>query len=153
LHTPRILVLIGGAILCIAARLPWMSAPILFGVQGTVPEALEIGWEDNGFITGGAGLILLLVGALYKGKPGKRYTIPGAALALLAVFVVAGCFKRILDIDPSAGIFAATDVGIYLTLIGALLALFGALSRVPRLRLSQDNPPVAGDFFPRQPNG
>jgi hypothetical protein len=106
-----------------------MSVPALFSVEGPAFEAIEIGWEDNGYITGGIGLILLLVGIFWRGSIGKRYSIPGAILAALAVFVVIGCFYRILEIGPGAGFFAATDAGIYVTLIGALLALVGALYR------------------------
>jgi hypothetical protein len=130
MRTNRMLVLIGGLILILGSRLPWMSVPVLFGVEGPTFEAIEIGWEDNGFITGGIGLILILVGMFWRGRIGKRYSIPGAILAALAIFVVIGCFYRILEINPGAGFLAATDVGIYVTLIGALLALAGALYRI-----------------------
>ena len=132
MRTNRLLVLLGGLILILGSRLPWMSVPVLFGVEGPAFEAIEIGWEDNGFITGGIGLILLLVGIFWRGRIGKRYSIPGAVLAALTVLVVIGCFYRILEIGPGAGFLAATDVGIYVTLIGALLALVGALYRTPR---------------------
>ena len=123
------LVLIGGSILILGSRLPWMSVPVLFGVEGPTFEAIEIGWEGDGFITGGIGLILLLIGISWSGRFEKRHSIPGAILAALAVLVVIGDFYRILEIDPDAGFFAATDVGIYVTLIGALLALVGAVYR------------------------
>jgi hypothetical protein len=124
-------VLIGGLILILGSRLPWMSVPVLFGVKGPTFEAIEIGWEDNGVVTGGIGFIFLLIGMFWRGRIGTRYSIPGAILAALAVFVVIGCFQRILEIDPVAGFFAATDVGIYVTLIGALLALVGMLYQIP----------------------
>ena len=131
MRTNRMLVLIGGLILILGSRLPWMSIPVLFGVEGPTFETIEIGWEGDGFITGGIGLILLLVGIFWRGRIEKRYSIPGAILAALAVLVVFGDFYRILEIGPDAGFFAATDVGIYVTLIGALLALVGALYRTP----------------------
>ncbi len=131
MRTNRMLVLIGGFILILGSRLPWMSVPVLFGVEGPAFEAIEIGWEGDGFITGGIGLILLLVGIFWRGRIEKRYSIPGAILATLAILMVIGDFYRILEIDPDAGFFAATDVGIYVTLIGALLALVGALLRTP----------------------
>jgi asparagine N-glycosylation enzyme membrane subunit Stt3 len=106
-----------------------MSVPVLFGVQG-LAEAIEIGWEDNGIITGGIGLLLLLIGFFRKGKPGTRYSIPVAILAVLASIQVVGCFQRILEINPRAGFMAATDIGIYVSLFGAVLALVGALTRV-----------------------
>ena len=126
----RMLVIIGGIILIIGSRLPWISVPVLFGVEGPTFEAIEIGWEGDGFITGGIGLILLLVGVLWRGKDEKRYSIPSAILAFLVVLVVIGDFHRIIEISPDAGFFAATDVGIYVTLIGALLTLVGALLRI-----------------------
>lgn len=52
-------------------------------------------------------------------------------LAALAVLVVIGDFYRILEIDPDAGFFAAKDVGIYVTLIDALLAFVGTRYRTP----------------------
>jgi len=140
MRTNRILVLTGGLILILGSRLPWMSVPVLFGVEGPAFESIEIGWEDNGFITGGIGLILLLIGIFWRGRIGKAYSIPAAVLTALAVWVVIGCFKRILEIDPPAGFFAATDAGIYITLTGALLALAGALYRnspQPEDRVSQ----------------
>ena len=131
MKTNRMLVLLGGLILILGSRLPWMSVPVLFGVEGPTFEAIEIGWEGDGFITGGIGLILLLVGIFWRGRIEKRYSIPGAILAALAILVVIGDFYRILEIDPDAGFFAATDIGIYVTLIGALLALVGVLYRTP----------------------
>ncbi|MBK8797144.1 MAG: hypothetical protein IPM07_12715 [Anaerolineales bacterium] len=130
MRTNRMLVLIGGSILILGSRLPWMSVPVLFGVEGPTFEAIEISWEGDGFITGGIGLALLLVGIFWRGRIEKRYSIPSAILAVLAVLVVIGDFYRILEIDPDAGFFAATDAGIYVTLIGALLALAGALYRI-----------------------
>ena len=129
MRTNRLLVLTGGLILILGSRLPWMSVPVLFGVEGPTFEAIEIGWEGDGLITGGIGLILLLVGIFWRGRIEKRYSIPGAILAALAILVVIGDFYRILEIAPDAGTFAATDLGIYVTLIGALMALAGALYR------------------------
>ena len=130
MQTNRILILAGGLILILGSRLPWMSVPILFGVQGPAYEAIEIGWEDNGFITGGIGLILLLGGIFWSGSARARYSIPGAILAVYAFLVVIGCFQRILEIDPHAGFFAATDIGIYVTLVGSLLAFVGMVGAV-----------------------
>ena len=130
MQTNRILVLTGGLLLIMGARLPWMSVPVLFGVHGPAFEAIEIGWEDNGFITGGIGLILLLGGIFWRGRARLGFSIAGAILAAYAVSVVIGCFKRVLEIDPGAGFFAATDIGIYVTLVGSLPALAGTVGAV-----------------------
>jgi hypothetical protein len=140
----RVFVIIGGVILVIGARLPWMSAPVLFGVEGHAYEAIEVGWEDNGIVTGGIGLILLLGGLFLGGRRGTKYSVPGAVLAALAVMVVAGCVWRVFEIDPSAGFFAATDVGLYVTLIGALVALVGALLKNPIPPKAQSDAHIPG---------
>ena len=126
----RIVILLAGLLLIVASRLPWMSVPVLFGVEGASVEAIEVGWEDNGFVTGAIGLLLLIAAILLKDSATARQYLPAAFLAALAVAVVAGCFQRILEIAPAAGFFAATDIGIYMTLAGALLALVGALGAI-----------------------
>lgn len=138
MRTNRMLVFIGGFILILGSRLPWISAPVLYGVEGPAYEAIEIGWEGSGYITGGIGLILLLIGIFWKGRTGKRYSIPSAILATLAVLVVIGGFYRVLEIDPNDGFLRATDVGIYVTFIGGLLALVGAVCRTSVNQEKQD---------------
>jgi hypothetical protein len=140
MKTSRMLVLIGGLILIIGARLPWMSVPVLYGVEGAGYEAIEIGWEGDGTITGGIGLILLLVGLFWWRRIEKRYAIIAAVLAVLPVFVVIADSSMILELDPEAGFFAATDVGLYVTLAGALLALVGALYRTSMHQAKQGTP-------------
>ena len=129
MQTRRVFVMMGGLILVIGSRLPWMSVPVLFGVEGPVYEAIEIGWEDNGIVTGGIGWVLVLGGLFFGGRP--KYAIPGAVLAALALIVVAGCVWRVFEINPSAGFFAATGVGLYVTLIGGLVALAGVWLKKP----------------------
>jgi hypothetical protein len=126
MKTNRILVLTGASMLILGARLPWMSVPVLFGLEGPAYEAIEIGWEDNGFFTGGIGIILLLLWISRKESRRVWFSMPGAILAACAVLVVVGCFQRILEIDPQAGFFAAADIGLYITLVGSVLALIGA---------------------------
>ena len=140
MRTNRWLILTGALVLILGSRLPWISVPVLYGVEGPAFEAIEIGWEDNGFTTAGIGLILILVAIFWKGRIGKRYSIPGTILASLAGLVVIGCFYSILEIDPAAGFLAATNVGIYVTLAGALLAFVGAFNRTPVKLVSQGTP-------------
>ncbi len=127
----RILIIIGGVILVIGSRLPWMSVPVLFGIEGPTYEAIEIGWEDNGIVTGGVGLVLLLGGLLLGGRRGVKYSVSGAVLAALAILIVAGCVWRVFEINPGAGFFAAAGVGLYVTFIGGLVALAGVLLKPP----------------------
>jgi hypothetical protein len=130
----RVLIIIGGVILIIGSRLPWISVPVLFGIEGPTYEAIEIGWEDNGIVTGSIGLILLLGGVFLGGKHEAKYSVPGAILAALAITVVAGCVWRVFEINPSAGFFAATSVGLYVTIVGGLVALLGVLLKKSLLK-------------------
>lgn len=130
MKTQKLLVLMGGLILILGSRLPWMSVPVLYGLQGPAYESIEIGWEDNGLITGGIGLILFLGAIFWRGKAKAGYSIPAVLLAVYAVFIVLGCFLSILETDPPAGFIAATDIGIYVTFIGALLTLVGTVAAV-----------------------
>jgi hypothetical protein len=123
--------LIGALSLLIAAFLPWISVTALYGNVPGVEEGIAIGWEGDGIITGGIGLILLIGVLLCKGRPGKRYSIAGAIFGSLACAVVLMDFRAIAKIGPDAGIFASTDVGLYLTLAGALVAVIGGLQMTP----------------------
>lgn len=123
--------LIGGLVLLIAAFLPWISATALFGNIPGIDEGIAIGWEGDGIMTGGIGLILLIVALLSKGRPGKRYSIAGAIFGLLACGIVLSDFLRIVEIGPNAGIFASIGVGLYLTLAGALAIVMGGLQMIP----------------------
>jgi len=125
----RVLVLIGGLLLIVGSQLPWVSFRVLYGLEGPAYQALEIGWEGGGTITGSMGLILLLIGIFWRGKRGKIYSLAGVILAGLTVLMVVASFYRILEIDPEDGFFKATDAGIYVTLAGGLVALAGAIFR------------------------
>lgn len=131
MHARRLLIIMGALILMIGSRLPWMSVPILFGVEGPTPEAIEIGWEDNGIVTGGIGLVLLFGGVFLGEKRAVLYSISGVVLAAAAVMVVAGCVWRVFEINPGGGFFAATDIGLYVTAIGGVVVLSGTLLRPP----------------------
>ena len=128
----RILVLVGSLALIVGGFLPWISVPNLFGLSGPSYEGIEVGWEGDGFLTSGVGLILILGELLFGGVSRRWFTLTGVVLAALAASVVFLDFRRILEIAPEAGFYAATDIGIYVTLVGALLALIGCLwKRVP----------------------
>lgn len=128
----RVLVLVGSILLILGGFLPWISVPNLFGLSGSSYVGIEAGWEGDGFLTVGLGLVLMLSELLFRGEHRRWYQLTGIVLAALAASVVILDFGRILEIAPEAGFYAATDIGIYVTLVGALLAMIGYLwRRVP----------------------
>ena len=128
----KILVLVGSLLLIIGGFLPWISVLNLFGLIGPSYEGIEVGWEGDGVLTTGFGLILVVSQLFFWGVARRWFDITGAVLAAIAASVVFLDFQRILELAPEAGFYAATDIGIYVTLVGALLALIGCLwKRVP----------------------
>jgi len=121
---------LGALVLIIAAFLPWMKPVILFGDAAIGHEGLAIGWEGDGVITGGIGALLLLGSLFYKGNPGKIYSLQITTLGLLVCWLIFLDFRRIAEIGPSAGLLAATDVGLYLTMAGGLAAVASGLQKI-----------------------
>jgi hypothetical protein len=128
----RLLVLVGSLLLIVGGFLPWISVPDLFGLSGPSYKGIEAGWEGDGVLTTGVGLILILSELLFGGVARRWLTLTKVVLAALSASVVFLDIWRILELAPEAGFFAATDIGLYVTLVGALLALIGCIwGRVP----------------------
>ena len=128
----RLLVLVGSLLLIVGGFLPWISGPDLIGLSGPSYEGIEAGWEGDGVLTTGVGLILIFSELLFGGVARRWFGLTRVVLAALAASVVFLDFRRILELAPEAGFFAATDIGLYVTLAGALLALIGCIwGRVP----------------------
>ncbi len=125
------IILIGAFAMLIAAFLPWISVTALYGNIPGVDEGIAKGWEGDGIITGGIGLILLVGALLFKGKPGKWYSIAGVIFGVVALAIVIMDFISIAELDPDVGIFSSTDIGLNLTLVGALVAVIGGLKMTP----------------------
>ena len=84
----RALIIVGSFILIIGGFLPWISVSDLFGLYGPAYEGIEVGWEGDGTLTAGAGLVLLF-GELLLGRKAQRWQIlVGTALAVLALMVI-----------------------------------------------------------------
>jgi hypothetical protein len=82
----------------------------------------------DGFLTAGIGVILVLGELLLRRDSQRWFAFAGGVLAILAASIVFLDFQQILAIEPAAGFYAATDYGIYVTLAGAVLALWDACS-------------------------
>lgn len=123
----RLLVGLGGLVLIIGAMLPWatLTAPFV----GTVSIA---GYQGDGLISGGAGLLLLLIAAFSKGKSGGFYSIIASIIGIIAGIIV---FPKLLTIGSVVADFeigiASIGPGIYSSLIGSIIAVIGGLLRVP----------------------
>ncbi len=145
MNKAKALVMVGSILLILGGFLPWISVPDLFGLSGTAYQGLAIGWEGDGVLTTGAGLALILGELIFGAEPRRWTKLAGIVLAALAACVVLLDFGRIIEIGPEAGFFAATGIGIFITLTGALLALIGCLwKHVPAPR--QPGPAGSGSM-------
>lgn len=123
----QLITLFGAFGLAIAVFLPWISVTALFGNIPGVDEGIAVGWEGDGIMTGGIGLILLIGILFSKGSPKRWYSTASVIFGLLACVVVLSDFRRIAEIGPDAGIFASTAVGLYLTVVSAIVVVIGGL--------------------------
>ena len=135
----QLLSLLGGVSLVVGALLPWFTHwdPIV-----PFPWSFA-GYEGNGILTGGIGLLLLIGALVSKRKPGKLYSIPTAILAAIAVLIpLHDLFDPPDFITYPPGSIVSTGPGIYLSITGAILALAGGFLRVPPPPQSAQAPPT-----------
>lgn len=135
------LTLWGGICLVAGALLPWANLTSAF-LGMSVSKA---GYEGDGLFTGAIGLILLISAILAKGKSGKAYSIAATVFAVIAGLILISDLTGIntLVSNTESGIMASVGVGIYVSIIGAVLATIGGLQKVPSLpepETTQSNP-------------
>lgn len=133
------LTLWGGICLVVGALLPWANLTSAF-LGMSVSKA---GYEGDGLITGAIGLLLLISAILAKGKSGKTYSIAATIFAVIAGLILISDLTGInrLVSNAESGVMASAGVGIYVSIIGAVLAVIGGLQKVPSLpEVPQSNP-------------
>lgn len=121
----RQITLLGATALVIGALLPWVTATSIFG-------SISInGYEGDGIITGGIGLLILISALLTKGKAGKRYSVAGTIFGAIVALLV---FWEISNVNLAAEnadyVRASVGSGLYLSMIGAILVVIGGLQRL-----------------------
>jgi len=121
----KILVQIGALGLLAGMLLPWGEMP---GKWGAIMD--NWGYEGDGFITGGLGMVALLVTIFSKDLPGKSYSIGAGILGLLAFLVVYPVFGRIEEIAQQTGLPGSPGAGLFISVAGAFLVILGGFSRV-----------------------
>ena len=132
----QLLILLGGVVLIIGALLPWVSVT---AVDGTV---ITGGYEGDRRVAGAFGAILLIGALVRKAPSGQRYFIVGSILALIigAITVytwvnfstfLAAARSGTATIGDLVIINGSPKPGIYVSLIGSVVALIGGLLKAP----------------------
>ena len=122
-NSGRRLFIFGSLLLIIGAILPWVNMTSMYGSLSLV------GNERYGVFSGGIGLILFIGGLFSKGKVDKPYSVVGVIFAAVAGFVVISKLFTIASISLEMG-FSAVGVGIYISILGVVLAFIGGLTEV-----------------------
>jgi len=119
------LTLWGGICLVVGALLPWANLTSAFFF---VSDSLA-GYEGDGLFTGASGLILLINALTTKGKLGKAYSIAATIFAVIVGLILINDLTGINTVVSNAesGVIASVGVGIYISIIGAVLAAIGGL--------------------------
>jgi len=133
----QMLCLLGGVSLLFGALLPWATLQSL-----TLGLSISrAGYEGDGIITGGLGLLLLIGAIVSKGKPGKPYSVVARILALIAGVISFGALMGISGFSTGdKGLVASVGPGILLSLAGAVIALVGGWQTVPAIPASMQAP-------------
>jgi hypothetical protein len=124
-NSARLLAGVGAVGLLVGAILPWatMSAPFV----GTVSI---YGYEGDGLISGGIGLVMLIVVLASKGKTGKIYSIVGIIFSIIAFLVLVPKLSNISDvIDQSDSLIGSVGPGIYISIIGSFILFVGSIMK------------------------
>ena len=131
-HKQQLLLFLGGIGLLIGAFLPWSIHSSMLG-----DYSIHWGYEGNGVITGGIGLLLIIGLMIRKGKLGKSDYVAGN---ILAVFAGVLLLFNIADVIYSGIVYtesgATTDMGSGLCfgLVGAMLIFIGGTLKHPALQ-------------------
>jgi hypothetical protein len=124
---PRVLVIVGSALLIIGSFMPWGVMRSVFGTM-TVN-----GMEGDGLIIAGIGMIILLIAVLRDGTPGRLYSNGAFILSLIAGIVSVLAIGRVSGIAAESEYATiSTGAGLYACLLGATIAVVGASIKIPK---------------------
>lgn len=123
---PGAATLVGAALIIVGVILPWVNVSL--GEFGSVSvKGLD---TDDGKIAIGIGVILAALGALMIAKR-TRGVLLGVGIAALVLGAMQTLFSviNLTDISGEAGesIGASVGIGLYVTLVGSLIALVGGI--------------------------
>ncbi len=119
----RNIYLVGSILLIIGALLPWAKMTTTFGTMSLA------GYEGDGMISGGIGVLLLIGGLLSKGKLNKPYSIAGAIFGGISGLVVIPKIFSIGSITSEIA-YASVGAGIYVSVLGVILVIVGGIKKV-----------------------
>lgn len=123
---PKYVALVGGIVMIVGSLLPWVSVSSMFGTIN------KNGIEGDGIFTLICGVAVILASIVAKEKPGKPSSVLAVLFGLfggiLAVFTLANVGEATRTISGES-VFAAVGIGIYVTLIGAVVAIVGGLMK------------------------
>lgn len=127
----KTVVIVGGVLTAIAAFLPWITITIPFG--GEISRSGIDGGGDGWIVLGLGGVTALsaLWGSLGSGKRALWYVLGGAAI-VVSILDISSVNERIDTIEPEYRHLAGVGFGLYLTAIGGITIIVGAVMQRSR---------------------
>jgi hypothetical protein len=118
---------LAGACYLIGAFLPWI---VLAQPDGTsiAQNALAM---PNGVFLVSIGILILLTGLAYRGRPGRMYSLPIVILSAATAFLLGMIGVRLGQAATGTGQTASFGPGLLLAFISTIIALVGGAYRVP----------------------
>ncbi len=135
---PMVIAAVGGALTALSVFLTWSSGAGFLSAYGRRGDEELAGQSFNGFSAAGGswfGFLAFALGLLVAaaaittmmapGRGPRWWTADGAVIAALASLVMMVCYLLASPSDLTVG--QTTGIGVYLALIGALMATVGSL--------------------------
>jgi hypothetical protein len=121
------LTLIGAILMAVGSLLPWGR---VVSILGTLPVS---GLRGDGSVTLVLAVIALIVALTREGKPGRRYSIGVALIALVGLLVAGSTLLNVIGLIIEGGSSSTISVGegVVALLVGSVLAGIGGLTLVP----------------------
>lgn len=126
LENGKQLSLIGSLCVVTGALLPWAIADTALG------RLTFNGLDYDGAFTGGLGLLVLIGALMAKIKPGQRYSVLVSIAGLIIGYISYLSLSNLSEISSTTRFAVVSPaIGLYLTLIGALIVIIGGITRYP----------------------
>jgi hypothetical protein len=119
--------LLGGLVLMIGAIMHWVK------MQSSLTSITLSGYESVGLITGIMGFIILIASFINKGKLVKICLSAVIILSLASVFILINNMYNYVILGSTNYIHVSLGSGLFISIIGSILALFGGLINIPEV--------------------
>lgn len=130
--TPKNLTVTGALMLLVALFMPAVT------IEAGFLSRTMMGYQTDLLMSGGAGLVLLLVALNAKPQAGKAFSPFGIVLSIIALLIIGNLFLNISSVSASNDLASsAMGLALPLALAGGVVGVIGAAKKEPALPVAQ----------------